>query len=280
MPKIKVLLVDDHGPLRKALREGLEATGIVQVLGEASTGQEAISRALELDIDVILMDVQLQDAQAGRKAISGVGAAVAIRRERPRMPVVFYSIQDDDEYYREFRASGILTHYAYVRKSNYLLPSMLVPLLRDAVNGRSLVDPEIEDRVQEVRDLDEQSPRALLEPNELRVAELVAQGMTNEQIAARLNLHDKRAVSRTNGRIYASWGLSETAVDDKVAWDGDGVALVQDRRGEWVPLYLEAQMDDESSSAPAADAWSLPGASMREDGSRKRIMRRNRYKED
>lgn len=187
--------------------------------------------------------------------MSGVGAAVAIRRERPRMPVVFYSIQDDDEYYREFRASGILTHYAYVRKSNYLLPSMLVPLLRDAVNGRSLVDPEIEDRVQEVRDLDEQSPLALLEPNELRVAELMAQGMTNEQIAARLKLHDKRAVSRTNGRIYASWGLSDNAVDDKVAraratliymmnrlimWDEAGVALVQDRRGEWVPLYKEA----------------------------------------
>jgi len=257
MAIIKLLLVDDHRPLRKALREGLQATGMVQVLGEAATGQEAVAQALELDVDVILMDVQLQniqDRQNGRKALSGVGAAVAIRRERPRMPVVFYSIQDDDEYYREFRASGILTHYAYVRKSNYLLPSMLVPLLRDAVNGRSLVDPEIEDRVQEVRDLDEQSPRALLEPNELRVVELVAQGMTNEQIAARLNLHDKRAVSRTNGRIYAAWGLSDTAVDDKVAraratliytlnrmiiWDEDGNALVQDRRGEWVPLYKE-----------------------------------------
>ncbi|MBA2286048.1 MAG: response regulator transcription factor [Ktedonobacteraceae bacterium] len=256
MMSIKLLLVDDHGPLRKALREGLEATGAVQVLGEAATGREAVALALELDMDVILMDVQLQDPQAGRKAISGVAAAVAIRRERPRMPVVFYSIQDDDEYYREFRASGILTHYAYVRKSNYLFPSMLVPLLRDAINGRSLVDPEIEDRVQEVRSLDEQSPRALLEPNELRVAELVAQGMTNEQIAARLNLHDKRAVSRTNGRIYAAWGLSESAVDDKVAraratliytlnrmfiWDENGVALVQDRRGAWVPYYKEEE---------------------------------------
>ncbi len=254
MTIIKLLLVDDHGPLRKALKEGLQATGTVQVLGEAATGQEALARALELDIDAILMDVQLQDPQMGKKAISGVAAAVAIRRERPRMPVVFYSIQDDDEYYREFRASGILPHYADVRKSNYLLPGMLVPLLRDAVNGRSLVDPEIEDRVQEVRDLDEQSPRALLEPNELKVAELVAQGMTNEQIAARLNLHDKRAVSRTNGRIYAAWGLSENAVDDKVAraratliytlnrmimWDENGEALVQDRRGEWVPLYKE-----------------------------------------
>lgn len=252
MAILKILLVDDHGPLRKALHDGLEATGAIRVIGEAATGREALSQALELDIDVILMDVQLQDAQAGRRALSGVGAAVAIRRERPRMPVVFYSIQDDDEYYREFRASGILTHYAYVRKSNYLLPSMLVPLLCDAVNGRSLVDPEIEDRVQEVRDMDEQSPRALLEPNELRVVELMAQGMTNEQIAARLNLHDKRAVSRTNGRIYAAWGLSENAVDDKVAraratliylhnrmliWDEEGNALTQDRRGEWVPLY-------------------------------------------
>ena len=278
MPSIKVLLVDDHGPLRMALREGLQATGSVQVLGEASTGQEAITKALELDVDVILMDVQLQDAQTGRKAISGVQAAVAIRRERPRLPVVFYSIQDDDEYYREFRASGILTHYAYVRKSN---------LLRDAINGRSLVDPEIEDRVQEVRDLDEQSPRALLEPNEIRVAELVAQGMTNEQIAARLNLHDKRAVSRTNGRIYAAWGLSETAVDDKVAraratliytlnrmiiWDEDGVALVQDRRGDWVPLYLETQSNNEHETLLAGET--------RDDELRKRAVRRLRYKEE
>src|SRR5260370_14955325 len=182
MGKIKVLLVDDHGPLRKALHEGIEATGTIQVVGEAATGSEAVARALELDMDVILMDVQLQDLQQGRHALSGVGAAVAIRRERPRMPVVFYSIQDDDEYYREFRASGILTHYAYVRKSNYLLPSMLVPLLRDAINGRSLVDPEIEDLVQEVRDLDEQSPRALLKPNELPVAELIWQHMPNDQI--------------------------------------------------------------------------------------------------
>ena len=127
------------------------------------------------------------------------------------------------------------------------------------------------------------------------MAELVAQGMTNEQIAARLNLHDKRAVSRTNGRIYAAWGLSESAVDDKVAraratliytlnrmiiWDEDGVALIQDRRGDWSPLYLEAQSNDESASMLATDVASLPGASARENGLRKRIIRRNRYKED
>lgn len=252
---IRLLLVEDHKTVRQALKAGLEATGEVQVVAEAATANEAIAAAEATpEAEVALMDVELRDPEVGAAAASGVGAAINIRRERPRFPVVFYSIQDDDSYFREFRAAGILSHYAYVRKSNYLLPSMLIPLLRDAINGRSLVDPEIEDRVQEVRDLDEQSPRALLEPNELRVAELVAQGMTNEQIAARLNLHDKRAVSRTNGRIYAAWGLSETAVDDKVAraratliysmnrmimWDENGVALVQDRRGEWVPLYQE-----------------------------------------
>ena len=190
------------------------------------------------------MDVQL----AGE--MNGIQAAVAIRREYPRLPVVFYSIQDDDAYYRDFRDSGILSHYAYVRKSNYLLPSMVVPLLRDAVAGRSFIDPEIEARVQEVRHKDEGSPLALLEPNEQAVARMLARGMTNEQIAARLGFRDKRTISRTNGQIYAAWGLNETATDEKVArtraavivrtgrlisWDEGGTAHVLDERGEWVP---------------------------------------------
>src|SRR5215470_14826738 len=150
------------------------------------------------------MDVALEDE------INGIEAAVALRREFPRLPIVFYSIQDDDTYYRAFRQSGILSHYAYVRKSNYLLPQMIVPLLRDAVAGRSFIDPEIESRVQAVRHKDEQSPFALLEPNEQAVARLLAQGLTNEQIAARSGFRDKRTISRTNGQIYAAWGLTRT----------------------------------------------------------------------
>jgi DNA-binding NarL/FixJ family response regulator len=183
--------------------------------------------------------------------MNGIETAVAIRREFPRMPVVFYSIQDDDAYYRDFRRSGILSHYAYVRKSNYLLPPMIVPLLEDAVAGRSFIDPDIESRVQEVRHKDEQSPLELLEPNEQTVARMLAQGMTNEQIAARLGFRDKRTISRTNGQIYAAWGLNQTNTDEKVArtraaiimsegrliqWDDDGTALVMDKKGGWTPL--------------------------------------------
>lgn len=242
---MNLLIVEDGDRLRNALRVGLENTGAVKVVGALSRGEDVLAFCLNEAPDVILMDVQL----AGD--MNGIEAAVALRRELPRLPVVFYSIQDDDAYFRDFRKSGILSHYAYVKKSNYLLPAMIVPLLRDAVSGRGFIDPEIEARVQEVRQKDEHSPMALLEPNEQVVARMLAQGMTNEQIAARLGFQDKRTVSRTNGQIYAVWGLNETAVDEKVArtravmiiragrllsWDEDGIAYTTDERGartEW-----------------------------------------------
>jgi DNA-binding NarL/FixJ family response regulator len=241
---LSLLLVEDNDNLRAALQAGLEATSQVAVAHACGSGEEALRYCLDSGApDAALLDVQL----AGE--LNGVEAAVALRREFPRFPVVFYSIQDDDAYYRDFRRSGILSHYAYVRKSNYLLPAMIVPLLRDAAAGRSFIDPEIETRVQAVRHKDEQSPFAVLEPNEQSVARMLAQGLTNEQIAARSGFRDKRSISRTNGQIYAAWGLTATTTDEKVArtraalialtgrmiaWDAAGAARVMDERGEWV----------------------------------------------
>jgi DNA-binding NarL/FixJ family response regulator len=247
MQQIALLVVEDNSNLRPALVAGLDATGSVRVVAACGSGEEALTHCLESPPQAILMDVQLSGV------MNGIDAAVAIRREYPRMPVVFYSIQDDDAYYRAFRGAGILSHYAYVRKSNYLLPQLILPLLRDAVAGRSLIDPEIETRVQEVRHKDEQSPMALLEPNEQVVARMLGRGLSNEQIATQLGMRDKRAVSRTNGQIYAAWGLSDSATDEKVArtraaiivregrllsWDADGTARALDARGDWTPYEL------------------------------------------
>ncbi len=240
---MKLLIVEDNAKLRPALVKGLDATGEVKVVFACASGEEALAFCLATPPDVALLDVQL----AGE--MNGIETAVAIRRELPRFPVVFYSIQDDDAYYRAFRRAGILSHYAYVRKSNYLLPNMLVPLLRDAVNGRSFIDPDIESRVQEVRHKDEHDPLNLLEPHEQEVARLLALGMSNEQIAARMGFRDKRTISRINGQIYTAWGLNETATDEKVArtraalilhagqlinWDEGGTPRILDERGQWV----------------------------------------------
>ncbi|HSJ58713.1 MAG TPA: response regulator transcription factor, partial [Anaerolineae bacterium] len=174
---LTLLIVEDNARLQRALQIGLEATGAVQVVGTVTTGEGAVAHCLDAPPGAVLMDVAL----AG--AMNGIEAAVAIRREYPRLPVVFYSIQDDDAYYRAFLRSGLLSHYAYVRKSNYLLPESIVPLLRDAASGRSFIDPDVEARVQEVRHRDEYDPLALLEPNERAVVALLARGATNEQIA-------------------------------------------------------------------------------------------------
>jgi DNA-binding NarL/FixJ family response regulator len=248
MTMIDLLLVEDHDRLRPALAAGLEATGQVRVAHSCAAGEDALDYCVRQPPEAVLMDVQL----AGE--LNGISAAVAIRRELPRLPLVFYSIQDDESYYRAFRRSGILSHYAYVRKSNYLLPEMIVPLLKDAIKGQSFIDPEIETRVQEVRQKDEQDPMAFLEPNEQQVARMLAQGLSNEQIASIMGFKDKRTISRTNGQIYASWGLADTAADEKIArtraaiivregrllrWDEKGNPYALDRRGNLVPYELQ-----------------------------------------
>lgn len=247
---LKLVLVEDNERLQKAMAQGLEATGDVTILATTIRGEDVLECCLaQPSVDAVLMDVAL----AGE--MNGIEAAIQLRREFPRLPVVFYSIQDDDAYFRAFRKAGILSHYAYVRKSNYLLPELILPLLKDAVNGKSFVDPDIEARVQEVRHRDEHAPLDLLEPNEQLVARMLGDGMTNEQIATRLGFRDKRTISRTNGQIYAAWGLNDSTTDEKVArtraviillsqrllqWNEEGVPFVQNERGDWVEWHPDA----------------------------------------
>jgi len=228
---LHVLLVEDNPRLRPALKAGLEAIEGVSVVYDCPDGEEVLEFCLQSQQDqantVLLMDVQL----AG--AINGIQAAVAIRREFPRFPVIFYSIQDDDSYFREFRSSGILTHFAYVRKSNYLLPEMLFPLMKTVINGGNYIDPEIDARVREVQEKDEHNPLELLEPNEREVARLLADGMTNEQIASRMGFRDKRTISRINGQIYRVWGLNESTTDEKIARTRAAIILHAGRLLTW-----------------------------------------------
>jgi DNA-binding NarL/FixJ family response regulator len=228
---LHVLLVEDNPHLRPALKAGLEAIEDVSVIFDCARGEEALEFCLQSQQDqantIILMDVQL----AG--TMNGIQAVVAIRREFPRFPVVFYSIQDDDAFFRDFRSSGILSHYAYVRKSNYLLPEMLLPLLKIAVNGGKYIDPEIDARVREVQEKDEHNPLELLEPNEREVARLLADGMTNEQIAIRMGFRDKRTISRINGQIYSVWGLNQSTTDEKIARTRAAIILHAGRLLTW-----------------------------------------------
>lgn len=223
----KLLLVEDNQKLRMALKTGLNATKEVEVINDCDSGEKAFDLCLEQTPEVIIMDVQL----AGK--LNGIESAIEIRREFPRIPIVFYSIQDDDNYYRDFCNARILSHYAYVKKSNYLLPQMLIPLIKNAINGLGFTDPEIQTRVNEVKIKDKTSPMSLLEPNEQIVAKMIALGMTNEQIASRLGFRDKRTISRINGQIYTAWGLNTNTTDEKVARTRASIIYHKEKLLEW-----------------------------------------------
>lgn len=224
--KMKIGIIEDNKKLREGLSRGLSDQGVV-VIFECASGEEALEYCNQQPPDALLMDVQL-DGQW-----NGIQATVAIRREWPRIPVVFYSIQDDEQYFLDFLNSGILSHFAYVRKSNYLLPEMIVPLLEQARSGRSFFDPEIQERMEESRYNRAHSPLELLEPNERKVAEMLASGMSNEQIARRMGFKDKRTISRINGQIYSLWGLNDTSADEKVARTRAAIIVRENRFLVW-----------------------------------------------
>lgn len=223
---MRIGIVEDNRNLREGLARGLTDEGLV-VLFQCASGEEALQYCLEQSPDAILMDVRLSGD------LNGIQSSVAIRREWPRMPVVFYSIEDDDQYFLEFLNAGILSHFAYVRKSNYLLPEMIVPLLEQAVAGRGYFDPEIQSRMEESQYNRTHSPMEILEPNERKVAEMLSQGMSNEQIARRMGFRDKRTISRINGQIYSLWGLNETSSDEKVARTRAAIIVRENRFLVW-----------------------------------------------
>ncbi|GIW22731.1 MAG: transcriptional regulator [Candidatus Sericytochromatia bacterium] len=225
---INLLIVEDNEKLRLALSKGFSNINNIKVLHVCDTGEEAFNYCLQnLNVSVVLMDVQLAGIW------NGIETAIELRKEFPRIPIIFYSIQDDENYFKDFCNSGILTHYAYVRKSNYLLPEMLIPLILDSIAGLSFIDPDIEVKVKEVKIKEKNSPMALLEPNEQKVAKMIAYGMTNEQIAERMGFKDKRTISRINGQIYTMWNLNKNPTDDKVARTRASIIYNKNMLIEW-----------------------------------------------
>jgi two-component system, NarL family, response regulator DevR len=180
---IRLLLVDDHEVLRLGLRTLFTEVGGFQVVGEAATVAAAVTEASRLKPKVILMDVRLPDG-------SGIDACRSIRTAHSDTRVLFLtSFADDDAVLATILAGA----------DGFLLKEVSSEQLIDAVktvaSGRSILDPSVTHRVlAKVRSLSTPASTGKLEPlsaQEERVLALVAEGKTNKEIAASLNLSDK-----------------------------------------------------------------------------------------
>ena len=194
---LKVFLLDDHEVVRAGIRGLLEADGGIEVVGEAGTAEEAINRVPALRPDVAVLDVRLPD-----------GDGVEVCRElRSRMPelrcLMLTSFADDDALFAAIMggASG------YVLKQ--IRGTDLVSAIVRVGNGESLIDPILTKRVLDrLRSGPEQDERLTrLSEQERKILDLLAEGLTNRQIAGRLFLAEK-TVKNYVSNLLTKLGMS------------------------------------------------------------------------
>ena len=180
---IRVLLVDDHDVVRVGLRTVLNQEHNLIVAGEAVTAAEAIRQAQKLKPDVILMDIRLPDG-------SGIDACREILAARPDTRVIFLTSYSDDD---SVLAAVLAGAHGYLLKE--IDSAAMIQALDTVGAGRSILDPAVTARaLRWVRSLREgdQIPRTdQLSTQEGRVLALVAEGKTNKEIGAALELSDK-----------------------------------------------------------------------------------------
>jgi DNA-binding NarL/FixJ family response regulator len=201
---IRLLIVDDHEVLRMGLRTLFHESGGIDVVGESGTMAQAVSEALKLKPDVVLMDVRLPDG-------SGVDACRQIRAQRPGTRVLFLTSYADDDAVLATILAGADGFLLKEVGSGELLKSV-----RSVAAGRSILDPAVTQRVlARVKTLstagDAKTPSGDdLSPQERRVLALVAEGKTNKEIATALNLSDK-TVGNYLGNVFQKLQITRRA---------------------------------------------------------------------
>jgi two-component system, NarL family, response regulator DevR len=194
--RITVFLLDDHEVVRRGIKDLLECEGDITVIGESGLAEEAARRIPALRPDVAILDGRLPDG-------SGIDVCREVRSRDPRIAVLILTSYDDDD----ALFSAIMAGAAgYVLKQ--VRGNDLVETVRRVAAGQSTLDPAVTAAVLErVRSGPQPDPwPEHLTPQEHRILELIAEGMTNRQIAGELFLAEK-TVKNYVSAILAKLGL-------------------------------------------------------------------------
>jgi NarL family two-component system response regulator LiaR len=177
---IRVLIADDHPIIRDSLRTLIATEPDLKLVGEAVDGEEAVSKTLELKPDVILMDL-VMPVKDGLEAISEIKSLL------PEVSIlVLTSFSDEDKVFPAIRAGAL----GYLLKDSS--PQELLKAIHDVYRGEASLHPSI--ALQLIREINRPSELPPVEnplsERELEVLKLVAQGLTNQEIATRLVLSE------------------------------------------------------------------------------------------
>lgn len=180
---IRLLLVDDHEVVRVGLRTVLHNNHGITVVGEAGTKTAAVRAATRLRPDIVLMDVRLPDG-------SGIDACRTILARHSTTRIIFLTSYADDD---SVLAAVLAGAHGYVLKD--IDSSLLIRSIRTVFNGQSILNPTLTQRALNWINAwpEQKGPMRgqSLSPQEERVLALVAEGLTNKEIATTMALSDK-----------------------------------------------------------------------------------------
>ncbi len=185
---ISVLLVDDHVLFRQALRHLLESEQDIRIVGEASDGSQVEQLVEEERPDVVVMDISMP-------AIDGITATQILRDKYPNLGIIVLTMfAEDSQVIRAIRAGAD----GYLLKN--IESSRVVDAIRAVARGESVVDPELATKVlnefRRLSDVDGYNNIAGMTEREISLLQLVANGMSNKEIASELGLAESTVKNR------------------------------------------------------------------------------------
>lgn len=206
--KITVLIADDHSVVRQGVRVFLETQTEIEVIGEADSGERAVEMCAEFAPDVVLLDLILP-------GINGVEATRQIKQVSPRSNVVILTSYHEDEHIVPAIRAGALS---YLLKD--VSPHELVEAVRKASCGEAVLHPQIAQKIiKGLRETDANRTNLHdeLSKRELEVLQLLAEGISNFEIAARLFISEKTVKSHVSN-ILSKLHLADRTQAAVFAW--------------------------------------------------------------
>jgi two-component system NarL family response regulator len=196
--KIKVLAVDDHRLVREGLTNLLRIHPDIEVVGEASDGDEAVAKARTLDPDVILMDISMP-------GMNGITATKIIKKEMPRTKVIMLTMLDQEGYVYEAVKAGAT---GYLLKNTGL--EDLVKAIKEVLKGGATLHAEAQAQLlkEYVFMARKNQDTYGLSDREIEVLQLLADGMSNKEIAGNLFI-STQTVKTHIAHIFDKLGVSD-----------------------------------------------------------------------
>jgi DNA-binding NarL/FixJ family response regulator len=196
---IRALIVDDHPVTRDGLRTALELSDEVSIVGEASTGEEAIDRVEDLGPDVVFMDVRMP-------GIGGIEATRKIRQVSPDTRVILFTVDESRNAISEAIQAGV---------SGYLLKDAsaeeLVDAAKHAIEGKAVIHPQLTRAfIEEVQLAEKRPDVAPLSKRETEILQKVAYGATTKEVARDLDI-SPHTVKTHLERIFEKLGANDRA---------------------------------------------------------------------